>query len=246
MSLTRRLAFVLPALALTATRASAAPDTLTPEADALLRRLSDTLARAPSLAVDLGVLREVRLADGRTATLLSDVGIALRRPNRLRADIRGDAVVADIYYDGRQVTIHAPLDNAYAQAEAPPSIDGALTLLADRLGMPLEVGNLLVADPHTQLAPGTVGEVVPSAPVAGRPAVHLIMQSGQVSWEMWLEDSEMALPMLAIIRRNGFRTLLRFNDWRLGPVIQDRLFAFVPPPNARRLPLATRTETDGP
>jgi hypothetical protein len=26
--------------------------------------------------------------------------IAIRRPNRLRADIRGDAVLADVYYDG--------------------------------------------------------------------------------------------------------------------------------------------------
>lgn len=248
MSLTRRLAFALPAVTLLAGRGASAapPDTLTPGADGLLRRLSDTLARAPSLAVDLGVLREVQLEDGRTATLLSDVGIALRRPNRLRADIRGDAVVANIFYDGRAVTIDAPLENAYAQAEAPPDIDGALTLLADRLGVPLEVGNLLVANPHGRLTPGTVGEAVPSAPVAGRPAVHLIMRSGEVSWEMWLEDSELALPLLAVIRRDGFRTLLRFNDWRLGPQIEDRLFSFVPPRNAQRLPLATRTEAGTP
>nr|WP_314073984.1 DUF2092 domain-containing protein [uncultured Roseococcus sp.] len=244
MDISRRgLGLLLSALA--AAPASAAPDILRPEADALLRRLSDTLARAPSLAVDLGVLREVRMEDGRTVTLLSDVGIALRRPNRLRADIRGDAVVADIYYDGRQVTIHAPLDNAYAQAAAPPTIDGALTLLSDRLGVPLEAGNLLVADPHSRLAPGTTGEVEPSFTISGRPAEHLVLQSGEVSWELWVEQSEQALPLLAVIRRGGYRTLLRFNDWRLGPQIEDRLFTFVPPPNVRRLPLATRTETDG-
>lgn len=236
------------ALALSAFAAPerAASDTLNAEADALLRRLSDTLGRAPSLAVDLGVLREVRMEDGRTVTLTSEVGIALRRPDRLRADIRGDAVVTDVYYDGRTITLHAPLNAAYAQIDAPPTIDGALTMLADRLGVPLEVGNLLVSDPHSRLAPATTGEVVPSFTVSGRPAFHLIMQSGDVSWELWLEQSELALPLLAVIRRGGFRTLMRFNDWRLGASIEDRLFAFTPPPGTRRLPLALRTETEGP
>ncbi|WP_424812587.1 DUF2092 domain-containing protein [Roseococcus sp. YIM B11640] len=242
----RGLGFAAAALWAGQAARAAVPERLSSDADALLRRLSDTLARAPSLTVDINTAREVRLEDGRVATLLAEAGIAIRRPDRLRADIRGDAVVANVFYDGRQVAIEAPLNNAYARAEAPNTLDATLIMLANRLGVPLEVGNLLFSNPYSRLAPDTVGEVVPSFTVAGRPAVHLIMQSGPVAWELWLEDSELALPLLASIRRGAYRTLVRFDAWRLGPQIPDQLFTFVPPPTARQIPMATRPEGDGP
>lgn len=245
----RGFALSVPAIAASQAlprRLAAQPATLQEEANELLRRLSDALARQASLAVDFTVLREVRAHDGRTVTLMTEVGVAMRRPDRLRADLRGDALFADVYYDGRQVTIHAPLHNAYSQTDAPPTIDGALALLSDRLGVPIEIGNLLVADPYARLAPGTFGESVASLTVSGRPSWHLIMQSGETAWELWLDRSELPLPLLASIRRDGHRTLLRFNDWRLAPRIEDALFRFTPPADARRLPLGTRQEAASP
>ena len=212
------------------------PDGLAPEAEALLHRMSDTLARAPALAVDCTSLREVRLADGRVATLISDLTLALRRPDRLRADLRGDAVQADVYYDGRQVALHAVTQGAFARMEAPPTIDGLTVLLQERLRLPLDIGLLLGADPFGKLAEGTTGTVVSPSEVSGRPVWHLLLRSGAVEWELWLEQAETALPLLAAVRRDGLRTVMRFDEWRLGPQIADSLFRFTPPPGAREIP----------
>ena len=219
---------------------------LSEEADQLLRQMSAALAGAPSLALDVTSLREVELADGRTASLLTDMTIAIRRPNRLRADLRGDAVLADVYYDGRQVTVHAIPQQAYAQADAPPFIDGALALLQERLGVPLDLGALLVADPHARLAPGTTGDVVSTTHVSGRLAWHLVLQSGPTAWELWIDQSGLPLPLLASVVRDGRRLLLRFDAWRVAPQIAERLFQFTPPPGTRPIPFAVRQAGDTP
>jgi hypothetical protein len=73
------------------TRGSAARSA---DAELLLRRSARTLSEARSLALDLDFLREVRLDDGRVVSLASSTGIAMRRPDGLRAEIRGDATIA--------------------------------------------------------------------------------------------------------------------------------------------------------
>ncbi|PZR08108.1 MAG: hypothetical protein DI532_22585 [Azospirillum brasilense] len=212
------------------------PDGLAQEAEALLRRMSESLSRAATLAVDCTSLREVRLADGRVATLISDLTLALHRPNRLRADLRGDAVLADVYYDGRQVAVHAVAQGAFARMDAPPTIDGLTTLLQERLRLPLDIGLLLGTDPYARLAEGASGAVVSPSEVSGRPVWHLLLRSGEVDWEIWLDQAPAALPLLAAVRRGGLRTVMRFDEWRLGPQIADSLFRFTPPPGAREIP----------
>ena len=235
-SLARCAGGVLTAATLMPLRLSAATTDLGAEATALLRRMSDTLSRSDSLAVDCTSLHEVSLADGQTATLISDLTVAVHRPNRLRADIRGDAVLADVYYDGHQVIVHALPQHAFARMDAPPTLDGLTTLLQDRLRVPLDIGLLLGADPYSRLADGTVGTVVSPSEVSGRPVWHLLLRSGLVDWEIWLEQAETALPLLAVVRRNGLRHVMRFDEWRLNPRIADSLFRFKPQPGLREIP----------
>ncbi|MCG7360398.1 DUF2092 domain-containing protein [Roseomonas sp. ACRSG] len=226
--------------------APASPAGLSDEADQLLRAMSRGLAAAPSLAVELTVLREVALADGRTASLLSDITLAIRRPDRLRADIRGDAVLADVYYDGRKVTVHAIPQQVFAEEPAPASLDQAVPLLEDQLGVPLELGTLLVSDPYARLAPGTSGEVVSSTEISGHPAWHLILQSGPVAWELWVAQADLPLPLMVSVNRDGRRTLLRFDAWRIGPSIDESFFSFRQPPGTRPVPFARRQDGGDP
>lgn len=235
-SLARCAGGMLTATLLMPRRTSAATADLGPEATALLRRMSGTLSRSSTLAVDCTSLHEVSLADGQTATLISDLTVALRRPDRLRADIRGDAVLADIYYDGRQVIVHAVPQHAFARMDAPPTLDGLTALLQDRLRVPLDIGLLLGADPYSRLADGTVGTVVSPSEVSGHPVWHLLLRSGPVDWEIWLEQAETALPLLAVVRRNGLRHVMRFDEWRLNPRIADSMFRFKPQLGLREIP----------
>ena len=120
--------------------------------------------------------------------------------------------------------------------EAPPTLDGLVTLLQERLRLPLEIGLLLGADPYARLTEGTEGALLSPSEVSGRPVWHLLLRSGAVEWEIWLEQAATGLPLLASVRRDGLRTLMRFDEWRLGPHIADSLFRFNPPPGLREIP----------
>jgi hypothetical protein len=134
------------------------------------------------------------------------------------------------------MTVHAIPQQAYAQADAAPSIDGALALLQDRLGLPLELGALLAADPHSRLPPDTTGGVVSTTEVSGRPAWHRVLRSKPVTWELWIDRSGLPVPLMATVVRDGRRLLLCFDAWRIGPDIADRLFRFTPPSVSKENP----------
>ena len=216
------------------------PPTLSPYATALLRRTSEVLAATKSMTMDIEILREVRADDGRVVTLSSSNAIAMRRPNGLRVDIRGEATLTDVVYDGTRVVVHAVAQNAYAEQPAPNRIDELLSVLENKLGMPIDVGDLLVTDPFAKLAADTTGVVVSTAAVSGVPAWHMVLRSGDVPWEFWVRQDATALPIMASVVRDGLRTQYRFDDWRLDPVLDASLFRFTPPAGVIRVPFVFR------
>ncbi len=221
---------------------AAAPDALSADAEALLRHSSQVLAAAKSMTLDVATLREVRLEDGRIVTLSSSSALAMRRPNGMRAEIRGEATLSDIIYDGTRVVVHAVAQNAYAEEPAPNRIDELLPILQDKMGLPIDVGDLFVTDPYSKLAADTSGEVVSAVSVDGVPAWHMVLRSGDVNWEYWVRQDGTALPIMASVIRDGLRTLYRFDDWRLDPVLDANLFQYKPGPGVIRVPFVFRKE----
>lgn len=222
---------------------SAGPNNLSDDVRALLQRTSDVLAEAKTLTVDVETLREVRLEDGQIASLASDTALAMQRPNGLRADIRGEATLSDIIFDGSRVVVHAVPQQAYAEEPVSGGIDQVLPILQDKLGLPIDVGDLLTMNPFSHLTADTVGEVVAAVDIGGVPTWHMVLRSGNVPWEFWVRQDGTALPVMASVVRDGLRTLYKFDEWRLDPKIDPSLFRFTPPPGVIRVPFVFRKET---
>ncbi len=209
---------------------------LSPHADSILRRVGTTLSQTHSLAFNVDVLREVQMADGRRVNLVSHDTVAIRRPDRLRADLRGDANVSNIYYDGKRVVVEELTSNLYAAVNAPPDINGTIDMLQDRLGVPLTIGALLRTDAHRRITENTTGDVVASSILDGRPVDHLLMTSGALTWELWVTQGEHGLPLMLVTNRDGLRTVYKFSDWRLNPAIREDVFHYTPRRGAHEIP----------
>lgn len=216
---------------------------LAPDAELLLRRTSDVLAAAKTLTLDVEMLREVRLGDGQVTTLASSTALAMRRPDGMRADIRGDATIADVIYDGKRLVVHAVAQRAYAEMPAPGTIDELLPVLQDKLGLPIDVGELLVKDPYSQLAADTSGQVVSPTVINGVAAWHMVLRSNGEPWEFWVRQDETGLPIMASVVRDGLRILYRFDDWRIDPKIDASLFTFGPSQGESQIPFVFRKDT---
>ena len=148
--------------------------------------------------------------------------MALKRPDKLRARLTGEASHFDFYFDGATASAFAPATKVYSVEKAPPTIDTMLPALEQETGIRFASAPLLFSDPHSVLTRGLISAVVVGpAVVAGASCEHFAFRSPGVNWEIWIASGQRALPRrLAVTftdRTNFPRVLVEFLNWNLHP-----------------------------
>ena len=212
-----------------------------PQALDVLRRLSATLAQARALTFRSVSTVEVPAKTGQSITLFSTVDVALKRPDRLRAQVRGEAPHFDFYFDGTTASAYAPATNVYSTVQAPPTIDAMLPALEEKTGIRIVSAPLLVSDPYAMLTRDLIsGVVVGATLINGRPCEHLAFRSPGINWEIWVESDQRSLPRRVAVtftdRPNFPRVLVEFLSWNFHPWLKADDFAFRKPAGAREIP----------
>jgi hypothetical protein len=212
-----------------------------PQALEVLKQMSTTLGTAKAFTFRSRSVIEVPIRTGQFITLFSSADVALQRPDKLRARLRGQAPHFDFYFDGTDASAFAPGGKVYSTAKAPPTIDTMLPELQQETGIRFASAPLLFSDPYEVLTRRLIsGVVVGSSPVNGIPCYHLAFRSPGVNWEIWIEAGKRALPWrLAVTftdRPNFPRTLVEFTRWNLHPSLNSRDFVFHKPAGVREIP----------
>ncbi len=78
------------------------PKNIDPRADAMLRRMSDTLAAGRSFELHTMATMERRMESGQLAQVSRDSTIAVSRPDRLWAEVHQGADVRRIWHQGKE------------------------------------------------------------------------------------------------------------------------------------------------
>ena len=123
-------------------------------ADALVRQMSERLARAKAFALEAEELYDEVPEHSPRLQLSSTRRAALRRPDRLVGDASGDAVNRSFWYDGK---VFAALDkeqNAWASGNVPATVDGALDWVFAQTGTVVPLADFLYADSYERLMGG--------------------------------------------------------------------------------------------
>lgn len=217
------------------------PPRIDPQAMAHLQRMSNSLTAAKAFTYKSTSALEVPARTGQFLTLFSSAEVALKRPDKLRVRLTGEAPHFDFFYDGANVTAYAPAAPAFSVTQAPPTIDAMLPELEQETGIRFASMPLLFSDPYRALSRGiTSAFVAGNGRVHGVPCVHLAFKSPGVNWEVWLEAGSRALPRrLATTftdRTNSPRTLVEFSDWNLQPWLTAGSFKFHPPKDTPQIP----------
>jgi hypothetical protein len=202
------------------------------------RRMSATMAAAPSFTVRITTLREAVLPNGQVVLLSGTTGVAARRPDRLIATVGSDLGNFAVIYDGTQATVFEPTANVYARSPMTGPLADAVARIEDELGLAMPIRPLLAADPFALLmtpAP-TEGVIVGRSFIGDTPVDHLAFRNAEADWEIWLEATPHALPRrVSFVRRvddRPIRITLTFDEWALGATLPDAVFAFTPPAGA--------------
>jgi len=216
--------------------ASAAQD---PAALALLKRMSERLSRARTMTFRGRTALELPVAGGALATFVNSASVAVRRPNGLAAARTGDLPDFRFAYDGKNMTVLAPVLGRWATTAAPATLDAMLVAAGEQGGLSLPFDELVVADPYAAITAGLTDAVrVGRSTAAGRTVEHLVLTSAGLQLELWI-DTESALPTRSLVIYLDHPLRPHFGaeyfDWTLDAVLPTSAFDLPRPPGASQV-----------
>jgi hypothetical protein len=225
-----------PAPATTPAPAVAPTRTMEQGALDLVKKMSAKLAATPAFVVRTRSSTEAPGGTGQFLTFFTESVVAAQRPNKLSAEIRGDAPPFDFYFDGAKMTAYEPTHKLYATADAPRTIDELLPFAAKTAGLLLPFADVLYSDPYAVLTKDATSAFYAGFSVMrGARCEHVALAAPGIEGQLWI-DAKTDLPCLiagTLLDVQGApRFTVEFYDWKLDPKLPDKLFTFAKPEGA--------------
>lgn len=211
-----------------------------PNADAILRKMSDYLSSLKAFDVTADYAMDMVTSDGEKHTYGARSLVQIERPNHMRSERRGQLADLAFFYDGKTVTLLGRRANLYATAPAPPTLDATIDFTRDRLGIEAPAADLLYSDPYRTLMEDVVsGKYLGMAEVNGVPCHHLAYRGNETDWQLWVQDGPQPLPCKYVIVSKKMTSAPQFevelHDWTIEKDIPDQTFHFTPPAGAKQI-----------
>jgi hypothetical protein len=209
-----------------------------PEAMESLRKMGAFLRDQQKFSVRAAMTTDDLLPSGQKVQFEETAELMVRRPDRLRADIRGDRRDERLYYDGKTFTIFGQRLGYYASFDAPPTL-AELKGVLEKRGIDLPLADLFYwGSDQDKSGEITAATVVGTSTVEGTACNHYAFRQKDVDWELWVEQGQQPLPRKIVITTASEKTRPQHSmvlTWDLSPQLGDDLFTFVPPPQAHRI-----------
>jgi hypothetical protein len=222
-------------------RVAAAPTrNIDPVADKMLRQMTNYLAGLQSFKVESSAIDEVVLKSGQKLALASDSVVTVQRPNKLRSEQRGASTGMAFLYDGKTMTLACKVDNTYATAPAPATIDATIDQARKQFKIEAPGADLLYSKPYDILTEQvTGGQFIGRESIDGVAANHLAFQGEEIDWQIWIQDGPQPLPLRFSITTKTMKEQpefsVRLSHWETGAKLSESLFQWQPPPEAKRV-----------
>jgi hypothetical protein len=187
------------ATAAAAAHTSAAP---TPDANAksLMKAMSDYMAAQKAISYDYDTYLEVVTTQNQKLGLASSGAITLNRPDKVHVARTGGFANVELVYDGRTLTMIGKNANAYAQTDAPGTVDQLVDALRNKFHRPLPGADLVMSNVYDQLMPEVVdAKDLGSGVIDGVECDHLAFREKSVDWEIWIAEGSRPYPCRYVI-----------------------------------------------
>jgi hypothetical protein len=216
------------------------PTGMEPQAEKLLRRMSDYLASLQKFTVRTDNTIEAVLTSGQKLQFDSPATATVSRPNKLLAHRKGDIVNQEFFYDGKTLTLYNQRENLYATTAAPPTLEAMLDFAREKLDVIAPGAEFLYKNAaEKMLKESSSGFVVGQSVINGVKCTHLAFRGAEVDWQIWIDDGDKPLPRKFVLTSKKVAGEPQFTflvkSWDLAPKVTDRQFTFTPPKGAKKI-----------
>jgi len=213
---------------------------LDPEADKILRSMSDYMGGLSAFSMNANIDDEVVDLDGQKLQISSSAKFVFARPGEFHVQRKGAFADVEFIFDGKTLILNSKSINAYLQIEGPKTIDEATRTVAFETGLDIPSAELLGADPYTDLVANMLSSNYRGTVyVNGIECHYMSFRTALVDWQLWVSAGDKPLPMKYVITSKWVTAApqysIRFQDWNSNPEIKAGQFSFSAPKNAKKL-----------
>jgi hypothetical protein len=205
-----------------------------------LRQMSEYLNTFKQFTFHAENSVDTLLSSGQKVQLGRAVDVFVWRPDRFRANIKGDVFDQELFYDGKSITLFGKKVNSYATMEAPSNIEAAMDHAMDSFGLVAPLADLMYRNSYDILTEDVQsGGYVGLSTVLGVECHHLAFRAEETDWQIWIENSKTPLPRKFVITSKWIAGAPQFSalltNWDISAQLKDSLFTFVAPGGAEKI-----------
>jgi len=214
-----------------------------PLAVEVLENVSDHLARAKAFSMKAKTLYDHVLESGVIVTFAKDVALYVQRPDKFLAIISGDNLSQRrVFFDGKSLVRFDVNKNTYQKLSYEGDIDQLLDYIIDNYDLQLPLADFIYNDIANAMKESIISsEYLGERIVGGAPCHHLSFESTGADWQLWVQKWDKPIPRRFTINYVNIdgnpQYLGMFEEWRLVPGFDERMFTFKPPPGAKEVEL---------
>ena len=245
--------FAVGVLALSAavsTEVGAQAPAVDPAATKILKGMTDYVGSLKQFSVHTQNTLEDLLDSGHRVDFDVSANVIVSRPNKLRAERKGDLLSQIFYYNGKTLTLYNPSHKVYATEPAPGTIEGVLDYARETLGLTVPVADLVYRNAFPLLMQDvTFAKVVGKAVISGVKCDHLIFSRPGVDFQVWVADTGKPLPYKYVVTDTGIPGRLSvttvMSNWNVAPAVDDARFNFATPKGAKKITFMPLEKSSG-
>jgi hypothetical protein len=240
--------FILLALALACSRATENPTktVATTDPDQLLRQMSEKLAQSKNLTFKVDRKLDPALAEEGIIAENAKIEISVSRPSKFLAKLDSKDIVRQVFFDGQKLSIYDETMKLYATVPAPSTIDETVANIDEKYGFTPPLAEFILSDPYQALSRQIKSKTYKGKEtIAGVDCHHLTLSGDEADSELWIGIADL-LPRKLVAtfknREGNPKFQADFSSWNLAPTLDDKIFAFVAPPDADEIEMITEAK----
>lgn len=218
-----------------------------PDAIAALKRMGDYLRTLNAFQVHADVTTENVGNDGQKIQMLTSADMIAKRPDKLRVEVVNNRQPRTFYYDGKDFTLWAPRLKYYATVPAPPTARELFLKLEDKYNIEIPFVDLFKwGTPDANTSEITDATDLGPSVVNGITTEQYAFRQPGLDWQLWMQAGDFPLPLRIVLTTTTDDARPQHQStytWNLAPSYTDKAFAFVVPPDAKKITFA---EAGGP
>ncbi|MCU7959870.1 MAG: DUF2092 domain-containing protein [gamma proteobacterium symbiont of Bathyaustriella thionipta] len=197
---------------------------LDPEADVLLKKMSQYMGSLKSFSTDVYVSDEQIMGDGFKMSVLKSGHIKIQRPDKLYISRSGSSADQESFFNGKQLLVYSKNLGMSINLPVNGDIDAALNEATRVLGSELPARDLISTDSYTPLMQAVEESAyLDRVKIGNNTCRHLAFRTKEVDWQLWVSEGKETLPCRYTITSKWIyaapQYTVTFNNWKVNPAL---------------------------